>query len=272
MTQATHAVRAHPRKTAGTVLLAALVALATAAVVGYLPSPVTAAQAQYGPTNTAPPTISDTTPQSGQALTAANGTWTGDAPITFTYQWQRCNASGASCVAIAGATAQTYTVQAVDVGSTLRVAVTGRNTVGSSTATSAATAAVTRGTGPVPIENVTPPNRLLISSVQFTPRRLSYSNTRTFTVRIRVLETSSRRPVSGALVFFRSTPLVTTTPAERITDANGTIVFTVRTRTNFRQLVRPGYGLQFFVRARKAGEDPLAGVSSRRLVQVLIGR
>ena len=148
---------------------------------------------------------------------------------------------------------------------------TGRNAVGTSTATSAATAVVTRGTGPVPIENVTPPNRLLISSVQFMPRQISYSRTRTFAVRVRVLETASRRPVSGALVFLRSTPIVTTTPAERITDANGTIVFTVRTESDFRKLLRPGYGLQFFVRARKSGEDPLAGVSSRRLVQVRIG-
>jgi hypothetical protein len=271
MTHAAHTVRAHPRKTVGMTLLAALVVLATAAVVGYLPSPVTAAQAQYGPTNTALPTISDTTPQSGQTLTAANGTWTGDAPITFTYQWQRCNASGASCVTIAGATAQTYTVQAADVGSTLRVVVTGRNAVGASAATSAATAVVTRGTGPVGIETVTPPNRLLISQVQFSPRRLSFRNTRVFTVRVRVLETASRRPVTGALVFLRSTPLVTTA-SERTTGDNGTITFTVRTRQAFRRLVAPGFGLQFFVRARKGGEDPLAGVSSRRLVQVLVGR
>ncbi len=160
----------------------------------------------------------------------------------------------------------------MDVGSTLRVAVTGRNAVGTSTATSDATAAVTRGTGPVPIETVTPPNRLLIQSVQFTPRRLSYSNTRAFSIRVRVLETSSRRPVSGALVFIRSTPIVTTTPAERVTNNDGTIVFTVRTESDFRKLLRPGYNVQFFVRARKAGEDLLAGVSSRRLVQVGIGR
>jgi hypothetical protein len=107
--------------------------------------------------------------------------------------------------------------------------------------------------------------------VQFTPRRLSWRDTRAFTVRIRVLETSSRRPVSGALVFLRSTPIVTTTPPERITDDNGNISFTVRTESDFRKLLRPGYGLQFFVRARKSGEDPLAGVSSRRLVQVRIG-
>jgi hypothetical protein len=86
-----------------------------------------------------------------------------------------------------------------------------------------------------------------------------------------VRETSGRRPVSGALVFLRSTPIVTTTPAERATNSNGQITFTIRTESDFRKLFRPGYNLQFFVRARKSGEDPLAGVSSRRLVQVPIG-
>ena len=75
---AAHAVRAHPRKTAGTMLIAAIVTFATAAVDGYLPSPVTAAQAQYGPTNTALPTISDGTHQSGQTLPRATEPWTGD--------------------------------------------------------------------------------------------------------------------------------------------------------------------------------------------------
>jgi hypothetical protein len=271
MTKTIHAARRSPRKTAGMVVIAAMALLAAAAVAGYVPSSVTAAASQYGPTYTAKPTISDTTPQSGQTLTASPGTWTGDQPITFTYQWQRCNTTGAACAAIAGATQQTYVVQAVDVGSTLRVAVTGRNAVGSSTATSDQTSIVTRGTGSVPIENVTAPNRLLVDTVRFNPRRLSYSRTRTFSVTVLVRETSGRRPVSGALVFLRSTPIVTTTPAERATNSNGQITFTIRTESDFRKLFRPGYNLQFFVRARKSGEDPLAGVSSRRLVQVPIG-
>src|SRR6187551_2116450 len=81
MTKTVRAARRSPRKTAGMVVIAAMALLAAAAVAGYVPSSVTAAASQYGPTNTAKPTISDTTPQSGQTLTASPGTWTGDQPI-----------------------------------------------------------------------------------------------------------------------------------------------------------------------------------------------
>ena len=36
------------------------------------------------------------------------GTWTGGKPVVFSYQWKRCDAAGANCVAIAGATAESY--------------------------------------------------------------------------------------------------------------------------------------------------------------------
>lgn len=94
------------------------------------------------PANTAAPTISGTA-QQGQTLTADPGTWTGTSPISYTYQWRRCDSTGAGCIDIAAATAQTYTVSSGDVGGTLRVAVTGSNAGGSSIATSAATSAVT---------------------------------------------------------------------------------------------------------------------------------
>ena len=100
------------------------------------------AAAEVKPANTALPTISDTTPESSQQLTAAPGTWTGDQPIVFKYEWQRCNPTGGGCVRIPGANKQEYTAQAGDVANTLRVRVTAKNSSGSTQATSAATSAV----------------------------------------------------------------------------------------------------------------------------------
>ncbi len=108
-------------------------------------SNATATVAAAPPVNTALPTISGT-PQHGQTLTASDGTWTGTTPITFTYQWRRCDAAGANCADISGATSQTYVVQQADVtspASTIRVVVTATNTAGSASATSAQTSSVT---------------------------------------------------------------------------------------------------------------------------------
>ncbi len=90
--------------------------------------------------NTTPPTIAGT-PMVGQTLTATSDAWS-PTPTRFAYVWQRCNAAGAACSSIPGATAKTYVVIESDVGSTLRVAVTAHTTVGSATATSAPTAVV----------------------------------------------------------------------------------------------------------------------------------
>jgi hypothetical protein len=94
------------------------------------------------PSNLALPTITGTA-QQGQVLTAHNGSWTNE-PTSFTYQWQRCETTGASCAPISEATAQTYTLTALDVGSTLRVAVTAKNAGGSSEPASSAQTAVVR--------------------------------------------------------------------------------------------------------------------------------
>jgi hypothetical protein len=95
---------------------------------------------QLVPVSTAPPAVTGT-PQQGQTVTASPGTWSG-AP-TFTYQWQHCDATGAACTDVAGATASTYAVTATDVAFTLRVNVTATNRFGTATVQSAQTAVVT---------------------------------------------------------------------------------------------------------------------------------
>jgi hypothetical protein len=97
--------------------------------------------AELGPQVVTPPTVSGTA-QQGQTLTATPGTWSA-ADATFTYQWQHCDSAGASCVDLAGATAQTYAVTATDVGTTLHVVVTATTRFGSATASSPQTAVVT---------------------------------------------------------------------------------------------------------------------------------
>src|SRR5438132_3668388 len=92
------------------------------------------------PANTAAPTISGSTVV-GSTLTASTGAWS-NSPISYAYEWKRCDGSGASCTAISGATASTYTVGTVDSGSTLGVTVTASNSAGSAQATSAQTAVV----------------------------------------------------------------------------------------------------------------------------------
>ena len=80
------------------------------------------------PANTAAPTITGTA-RVGETLTAQNGTWT-NSPTAFQYQWQRCNASGAACANVAGATQKTYLLTPADSGRTMRVRVTGINADG----------------------------------------------------------------------------------------------------------------------------------------------
>ncbi len=93
------------------------------------------------PANTSAPTIGGTA-RSGHTLTATSGSWTGGPPITYAYQWRRCNSSGSSCGTIAGATNQNYVASSGDVNSTIRVQVTATNSDGSNQALSAATATI----------------------------------------------------------------------------------------------------------------------------------
>ena len=93
-----------------------------------------------------PPTIVGTA-QTGKKLTAVRGDWSGGKPASFAYQWQRCDAAGANCSAIPGATSLTYTEAADDIGHALNVLVTAETLGGFATAVSPATAAVTNAGG-----------------------------------------------------------------------------------------------------------------------------
>jgi hypothetical protein len=106
------------------------------------------AAAPAAPVNTAPPSISGAAVEA-QMLTAGNGSWSSSPSPSFTYQWQRCSPTGAGCTPISGATAQTYIAVSADVGSTLRVGVTGTSGSGSSAVSSAPSAVVTSAAGPV---------------------------------------------------------------------------------------------------------------------------
>ena len=97
--------------------------------------------AATAPLNTSPPTVPAAATQ-GQTLTASAGQWSGSPTPTFAYQWLRCNQSGQGCQSISGSTGASYSVQSADVGSTLAVAVTARNSAGSSSAQSKPTAVV----------------------------------------------------------------------------------------------------------------------------------
>jgi hypothetical protein len=77
-----------------------------------------------------------------QTLTTSGGAWAGGASVS-SYQWQRCSASGTSCVDIPGATATTFTLTTADVGHVVRSTVRATNVNGlSPPAASAGTAVV----------------------------------------------------------------------------------------------------------------------------------
>ena len=236
--------------------------------------------------NTKEPSISGTA-QQGQTLTANGGTWTGTSPITLTDQWVRCGADGgkpdaSNCAAIAGATSSTYTLASADVGQRLRLKVTGRNAQGSSTAASNPTATV-QASGPalppgatklpngkysIPATSVALPARLVIDGIRFVPNPVRSRRT-TIELRVHVSDTRGFS-VRDVLVFARSTPLVTSGVGEQRSGQDGWATVRLTPQRDFP--LRRGYSVQLFVRARKDGDPILAGVSTRRLVQVRTAR
>ncbi len=90
----------------------------------------------------APPVVTPARPTVGATLVATPGSWVGTPPLAFTLTWQRCDAAGATCSAIAGAGGETYVVAPADAGHALRVEVAARNVVGVASAASSPTSVV----------------------------------------------------------------------------------------------------------------------------------
>jgi hypothetical protein len=104
------------------------------------------------PSQTSSPTLQGHVAQPfvGDTLTTSNGTWSGS-PTKFTYQWDRCDAVGdrQNCVAISGATNQSYTATSSDVNHRLHANVTATNADGSGKADTAASGVVAPAAPPV---------------------------------------------------------------------------------------------------------------------------
>ncbi len=103
------------------------------------------------PVSVSAPVVSGTA-QEGRVLSATTGTWSGS-PTSYAYAWQRCDGSGSACSALSGADESTYTLDADDVGTTLRVLVSATNAGGTTSSTSAQTALVL----PAAPTNTSPP-------------------------------------------------------------------------------------------------------------------
>jgi hypothetical protein len=224
------------------------------------------------PANTAPPTISGTA-SVGSTLASTTGTWVGDAPITYQYQWQRCDKNGNACKNIGGATKDTYKVADADANSTIRLKVTAKNARGKSSAISVQTALVGGSGGggggggggkSVDVADVPKGERLIVDKVTFSPSPVRSRST-SITVTIVVKDTRGNL-VRNAYVFLRSTPIVTSTPTDAQTGADGTISYSIKPESDFP--IKNGYSVQFFVKAYRKGDPALAGISGSRLVQV----
>jgi hypothetical protein len=157
----------------------------------------------------------------------------------------------------------------------MRFNVTARNAVGSLTVLSAESPIVTEplpsgairlpsGEISIPAASVPRDQRLIVSQVVFSPNPVT-SRRQLITVRVRVKDTRGY-VVREALVFVRSTPRVTAGGDRQIATTDGWVTYQLAPNENLR--VRNGYNVQFFVKAYRSGDPPLAGVAGYRLVQV----
>jgi hypothetical protein len=123
-----------------------------------------------------------------------------------------------------------------------------------------------KSTKPTQIANITPPARTQIVSFDVLSGPVN-ERTDTFTLKVRVGSTCSR-DIIGASVYVTAVPYNQfTIPDEELTGNEGTATLVFRRDANFPASDQQQQ-LTLFIRATKPGEDPLAGVSTRRLVAI----
>ena len=263
------------RKTNVLALVAA--GAATVLAVAGLSQATTAAK----PINNTPPTIAGTATE-GQTLTATTGTWTGSGPVTYSWQWRRCDKGGGSCASIGGATKCTYVLANVDVGNTIRVRQSAKNSDGIDVGHVVAdrcrqvgtpppnTTGCPTGSGGVSVTDVSSPAHLAIDGQQVSPNPVTRS-TADLVVRIHV-SACSGRSVQGALVYATAVPYEQfNVPPEAQTGADGWAELTLHQASHFPASSQQQQ-LTMFIRARKSGEDLLGGISARRLISFAMQR
>ncbi len=228
------------------------------------------------PKNTTAPTLSGT-PQEGQTLTANPGSYSGSTPITYQFQYRRCDKNGGSCSNSGGTTTQTtYKLTSADVGNTVRVNVIATNKDGTITTASAPTAVIAviaappvtngcpSGSGGIDISKLSLPARLAIDGQQASPSVIRRS-TSDLTLRFHV-SACGGRPVQGALVYATAVPFEQfNVPPEGSSGSDGWATLTLHKASRFPASSREQL-LAVFVRVRKSGESLIGGISTRLLV------
>ncbi len=226
------------------------------------------------PASSSPPTISGSAIV-GQKLVGTPGSWVGSGPITFRYQWLRCDPDGDGCTRLSGRTDKSYTIVQADLRQRLRLQVQARNSLGTSDAYSSASDIVQanpedgiitlpNGDRSVDAKDVPAQHRLVVDRVVFSPNPVTSRET-PITVRIRVKDTRGN-VVRNAIVFIRSTPILTSGGDRSPTAIDGWVQYSLQPRADFP--LRTNFNVQFFVRAYRLGDPGLGGIYGSRLVQV----
>jgi hypothetical protein len=135
-----------------------------------------------GPSHTARPAITGLA-RSGAQLTATAGLWSGVGALSYAYQWYRCDAGGAHCSSIHGATKATYRTVRADIGKTLGFTVRATDSTGTAAGYSslfgpvaAARDPLVSAAAPAVTGSATPGSTLAVDAGLWQPRvgKLSY--------------------------------------------------------------------------------------------------